>query len=508
MKYINRIVVVFLGMAFLIAGCNKNDSTGLGKTHDVTFLTSPPEAGEVSEPSIDYVAGDSIEFRAEPGEEWLFKSWSGVEGDSTSNPKSVIVNSSMTITANFERKEYELTVNTEGEGTVEEVVVQRPRKEYESGTEVKLTANPAEDWEFTQWKGSFSSTENPYTVTVNSPKTITAVFKVSGAGSGVPEAVEPSAGDGSGSNPYEINRVGNLIWMSENPSEMDANFVQTVDIDASGTSNPDFNNGQGLTPIGGNDGFTGNFDGQGHSINNLFINLPSTTAVGMFVRIKGTVEDVHLSNADITGGNYSGAFAGVIETEGASLVNVSLSGQFTGMYRIGGLVGSCFGPDVEISSSYNTADVTGENGVNDANEVGGIVGFVRDCKITNVYNTGDVIGNYNNGGILGKTDGSSLIEQTYNTGLVQQVNGQFQGHNGGIAGLSSGGNVTFQNNFFDDRTSSTVGSGIGGTAKSTSDMMKQSTFTGFDFSSMWAIDEGSSYPYLQSNTQDPKPGSN
>ena len=37
-------------------------------------------------------------------------------------------------------------------------------------------------------------------------------------------------------------------------------------------------------------------------------------------------------------------------------------------------------------------------------------------------------------------------------------------------------------------------------------MRKQISFTGWDFSAVWSIDEGLSYPYLQSNVQEPKPG--
>ena len=56
-------------------------------------------------------------------------------------------------------------------------------------------------------------------------------------------------------------------------------------------------------------------------------------------------------------------------------------------------------------------------------------------------------------------------------------------------------NIT--NCFWDTETSGQTTSAGGGTGKTTYEMSQQATFTGWDFTSIWSIDEGSSYPYFQ-----------
>ncbi len=47
---------------------------------------------------------------------------------------------------------------------------------YEPGTSVKLTAFPAAGWEFERWEGDAAGAQNPITVTMDSSKTVRAVF--------------------------------------------------------------------------------------------------------------------------------------------------------------------------------------------------------------------------------------------------------------------------------------------------------------------------------------------
>ena len=85
-------------------------------------------------------------------------------------------------------------------------------------------------------------------------------------------ATAPSSGDGSSGDPYQIATLNNLYWITQNSGEWDAYYIQTANIDASSSSSWDSN--AGFTPIG-NSGtrFTGSYNGDGHTISNLFINL-------------------------------------------------------------------------------------------------------------------------------------------------------------------------------------------------------------------------------------------
>ena len=66
---------------------------------------------------------------------------------------------------------FTLTLNVEGEGTVEPT-----SGSFDAGTEVSLTATPAPGWAFSRWEGDASDEANPLTITIDGDTTITAVF--------------------------------------------------------------------------------------------------------------------------------------------------------------------------------------------------------------------------------------------------------------------------------------------------------------------------------------------
>ena len=141
--------------------------------------------GEVLEEIIeadrttDYDSGTTIKLTAEPADEWLFTGWSGDIGDidPTENPIQLTIIESKTVTATFEKKKYPLTVNIEGEGEVLEEIVNTGRTtDYDSGTTVKLTAVPAEGWEFAGWEGAIDGKTNPQQLLISEPKTVSATF--------------------------------------------------------------------------------------------------------------------------------------------------------------------------------------------------------------------------------------------------------------------------------------------------------------------------------------------
>ena len=69
--------------------------------------------------------------------------------------------------------QYDLTVNTDGSGTVDLVP---PGGIYDEGTSVELTAVPNGGWIFDSWAGDLSGSANPETITMDGNKTVTATF--------------------------------------------------------------------------------------------------------------------------------------------------------------------------------------------------------------------------------------------------------------------------------------------------------------------------------------------
>ncbi|MDC1394452.1 BspA family leucine-rich repeat surface protein [Flavobacteriaceae bacterium] len=129
--------------------------------------------------TTEYDSGTTVKLTAQPEDEWLFTGWSGDIGDidPTENPIQLSIIESKTVTANFEKKKYPLTVNIEGEGEVLEEIVNSGRTtDYDSGTTVKLTAVPSEGWEFAGWTGAIESTELEVQLLVIEAKTLSATF--------------------------------------------------------------------------------------------------------------------------------------------------------------------------------------------------------------------------------------------------------------------------------------------------------------------------------------------
>lgn len=182
-----------------------------------------------------------------------------------------------------------------------------------------------------------------------------------------------------------------------------------------------------------------------------------------------------------------------------AITNCYATGNVNGVSNsigVGGLVGnSRLGP---ISLSYAIGDVTGFE------KVGGLVGYFyageTTTSISNCYATGSILGNTSVGGLVGLF--SSLnggisrgkITNCYSIGAVKGT-----GTNPSIGGLIGilENNLTVISSYW-DMDASAVSTSAGGTGKTTAEMKSQTTFVGWDFSSIWTISatKNSGYPYL------------
>jgi len=121
-----------------------------------------------------------------------------------------------------------------------------------------------------------------------------------------------AGGSGTADDPYQVQTVEQL---QEIQNHLDKHFIQIADIDASDTRN--WNEGEGFSSIAGNSndgssaGFTGSYNGDGHTISGLYINRPDSDTQGLFGWIDGgTVENLGIIDADVTGNRYVGGLAG------------------------------------------------------------------------------------------------------------------------------------------------------------------------------------------------------
>lgn len=200
--------------------------------------------------------------------------------------------------------------------------------------------------------------------------------------------------------------------------------------------------------------------------------------------------------------------------------NISSLAGAKPFWQMGGIVAANNG---QVLECYNTGAMNG--GTN----IGGIVAFgsgISENLVKDCYNTGDILAaTVSSGGILGTTGNTAqtrtTIQNCYSIGNKST-------ESGGLFGtLQKGAALIIR--FCASSQAKMVGSGSNNFASDTEqletgdrwknfsaeDMKKKATFTtsvwasaapGWDFDSVWAIDEGSSTPYLRNNEQVPHPG--
>ena len=168
----NRMLVyTFLFVLVLISSC----STESTSVYQLTTTSEPGEAGSVTPETAEANVGESIQITASSNQHWIFDRWSG-DHSGNDNPANVLMNSDKNVTALFIRRDYPLTINIEGEGSVAERIVQQKSTDYQFGSIIELTANPSTDWGFSNWEGDITSNENPVQIEINNAREVTAVF--------------------------------------------------------------------------------------------------------------------------------------------------------------------------------------------------------------------------------------------------------------------------------------------------------------------------------------------
>ena len=203
----------------------------------------------------------------------------------------------------------------------------------------------------------------------------------------------------------------------------------------------------GWVPIGSSTlvsyAFAAIFDGNGHTISNLYINS-SANYVGFF-GVTGTgseIRNLGLEHGSVTGGTgnstYTGGLVGL--NQGiitASYATASVTGGTGTTNYTGGLVG--LNHEGSISASYATASVTG--GTGGIASTGGLVGW-NQGSISASYATASVTGGTDAyaGGLVG-WNVSGTISASYATGSVTAT-GESYTSTGGLVGYNLQGSIS------------------------------------------------------------------
>ncbi|WP_157754702.1 T9SS type A sorting domain-containing protein [Salinivirga cyanobacteriivorans] len=252
-------------------------------------------------------------------------------------------------------------------------------------------------------------------------------------------ATPPSAGDGTADNPYEISNLDNLYWLTQDSLLWDKHYVQIADIDASATIT--WNDSLGFDMIGTDSvPFSGNYDGQHHTIDYLYINRPNENKIAFFKMVSNSaqVSNLGLININFTGlKRVGGLFATCKATVSNCYTHGSVHATYAGTNVTGGFAAASYG---YINNCYSDVVVSSPEG----NYIAGFVGTVdNNSMISNSYSLGSVVGNVKVGGFLGTIGSGSTINNCY---TATNVSGNEPA--GGFSGLSHSG-ADINNCFWD-----------------------------------------------------------
>ncbi|MDP8321486.1 MAG: GLUG motif-containing protein [Candidatus Stygibacter australis] len=234
----------------------------------------------------------------------------------------------------------------------------------------------------------------------------------------------PAEGAGTENDPYLIETLDNLLWLSTTEAVWDSTsyFLQTADIDASDTQT--WNNGEGFSPIGNyTSRFQGSYNGAYYNIDGLYIIRPIDNYIGLFgFTSRSTIEALSVINVNVYGHFQVGGLVGANNNQ-SLITECNTSGNVIGYWCVGGMVG-INSNNSPLNICYATCIVSGLT-----DNVGGLVGTNYRSTLSTCYATGNVSGYTLVGGLIGENHYQSTLSKCYATGNVT-------GHSyiGGLAG--------------------------------------------------------------------------
>ncbi len=243
-------------------------------------------------------------------------------------------------------------------------------------------------------------------------------------------------GNGSVEEPYILCTYNDLKGIR---ADKEGYYVLGANIDASPSSME--NEGLGFIPIGSFlEPFTGNIDGKGFSIQNLYINRPDASFVAFIAFAKdASIKNLSLQHATIKGLSQVATLIANNTSSTREMVSVEncfVSGKVMGWEQVGGLIAI----NERTTIAWNTSTVSLESDFDLENrDLGGIVGFSNTSTIESNTFLGKIItnpmGGFAIGGIVGYLDGNSMVINNFTKNLIRTpAETGFQC--GGIVGVS------------------------------------------------------------------------
>nr|WP_245255835.1 CehA/McbA family metallohydrolase [Paenibacillus lactis] len=281
---------------------------------------------------------------------------------------------------------------------------------------------------------------------------------------------------------YIIRSVQELKTISEFPNE---NYILANDLDFEGKL---------FEPLFKATPFLGTFDGNNKSLTNF-----KSENGGLFHLNGGTIENIAMVNASVTGGSNIGI---LVNTNNGMVVNSYVTGSIQGSSTVGGLAGYSNGI---VRNSYSTADVTAQ-----LNQAGGLIGITSAGSLTeNVYASGAVQALRSNaGGVTGYGYNDTVVRNVIalNPSVVTPTMA-----NRVMGRVLAGHTATLENNYaFDgmmvDKEGESVAAadnrkGLGLSQQQVEDPHTYTDRLNWNFESVWMWNDALKRPVLSGNPE-------
>lgn len=279
-------------------------------------------------------------------------------------------------------------------------------------------------------------------------------------------------GTGSAEEPFEIKTAEHLAWYRDYvnadngiPSHhYNACAKLMDDIDLSPICHPADKsknlNECSWMPIAYKDAWGGIFDGQGHTISNLYINNNDQCtgffgAINSYSSQRSIIKNIIFENVQVyyNAVNYSSQPVGVLASSChcTDISNVQInSGYVKGMSKVGGVIG--YAGDCSLTSCQNKAEITG---IKLKSGVGGIIGWCENSQIKKCINYGNITAHSECGGLFGRIT-STINNQILISYCANYGNIQGQMDVGGIIGRVLGASNVIDHVFVAGNVSKTA----------------------------------------------------
>ena len=253
-------------------------------------------------------------------------------------------------------------------------------------------------------------------------------------------------------------------------------------------------------------GLVGEANGSGAAISNSHATATITVSgagrVGGLAGSAAASINKSIADATITVGGSNSYVGGLVGyTTGnveLSFANGSVTATGTDSYT-GGLIGYVSG--ATVTNCYSTANVSGTN------YNAGLVAYALNTAIDKCYAKGDVSGANYGGGLVAQLDGSrASLSNSVAANNILSLSAQSSWGSRVIGGYKNGAAEPGENNYalntmqvsLNGVPQTKTDDPVEGIAKSQANLMSAATYQGlgWNFSSVWGIDEGEIYPYL------------